>query len=156
MFAFLKIRRGKSSTLITHVRFYSCFDLGLQAVMPSSVPRQTIYLVIILASLSSLALAWADSTCYYPNGTAAIDDTWPYTPCIANTRHSMCCRTTSTDTCRDDGLCDSTWDGNVWRDFCTDPTWQAPNCVKLCLKTQGTDGDGKASKTGISLRKIMD
>ncbi|KAI4190595.1 MAG: hypothetical protein L6R41_000688 [Letrouitia leprolyta] len=59
----------------------------------------------------------------------------------------MCCRTTSTDTCRDDGLCDSTWDGNVWRDFCTDPTWQAPNCVKLCLKTQGTDGDGNTGGT---------
>ncbi|KAI4176906.1 MAG: hypothetical protein LQ343_000763 [Gyalolechia ehrenbergii] len=65
----------------------------------------------------------------------------------------MCCRTTSTDTCRDDGLCDSSWDGNVWRDFCTDPTWQAPNCVKLCLDSQGTDGDGKVSKANIFIQE---
>ncbi|KAL8760129.1 MAG: hypothetical protein Q9199_000266 [Rusavskia elegans] len=55
----------------------------------------------------------------------------------------MCCRTSSTDTCRSDGLCDSSWDGNTWRVFCTDPTWQAPNCVKLCLDLGGTDGNGK-------------
>ncbi|KAL9601998.1 MAG: hypothetical protein Q9219_002106 [cf. Caloplaca sp. 3 TL-2023] len=61
----------------------------------------------------------------------------------------MCCRTTSTDVCRDDGLCDSGWDGNVWRDFCTDPTWQAPNCVKLCMNSQGKDGDGN---TGGSVK----
>ncbi|KAL8947426.1 MAG: hypothetical protein Q9222_006294 [Ikaeria aurantiellina] len=45
----------------------------------------------------------------------------------------MCCALDSTDTCRGDGLCDSTWDNNIWRDFCTDPTWQAPDCLKICL-----------------------
>ncbi|KAI4238025.1 MAG: hypothetical protein LQ349_001407 [Xanthoria aureola] len=54
----------------------------------------------------------------------------------------MCCRRSSTDTCRSDGLCDSSWDSNTWRVFCTDPTWQAPNCVKLCLGLDGNDGDG--------------
>ncbi|KAL8688903.1 MAG: hypothetical protein Q9218_005300 [Villophora microphyllina] len=61
----------------------------------------------------------------------------------------MCCRTNSTDTCNSDGLCQSDWDGNLWRDFCTDPTWQAPGCTKLCLGSLGTDGDGN---TGGSVR----
>lgn len=64
-----------------------------------------------------------------------------YTPCNTNTKHSMCCRSSTTDRCRSDGLCDSNWDGNIWRVFCTDPTWQAPNCIKLCL-FNGRDGDG--------------
>ncbi|KAL8668400.1 MAG: hypothetical protein Q9168_006971 [Polycauliona sp. 1 TL-2023] len=60
----------------------------------------------------------------------------------------MCCRTSSTDTCRSDGLCDSSWDDQTWRVFCTDPTWQAPECVKLCLDS-GRDGDGKKIATSL-------
>ncbi|KAL8679079.1 MAG: hypothetical protein Q9186_004619 [Xanthomendoza sp. 1 TL-2023] len=105
-------------------------------------------LVLFLSlGLFSLSVAAAGTTCYYPNGTAAIDSNWPYEPCKRNTPESMCCRKGSTDTCRSDGLCDSGWDGNTWRDFCTDPTWQAPNCIKLCLDYMGEDGDGNTGGT---------
>lgn len=115
---------------------------------------QKLYTLLILALLVNMAVASAGATCYYPNGTAAIDSVWPYLPCNPNAEHSMCCRTTSTDTCRYDGLCDSGWDGNVWRDFCTDPTWQAPECIKLCLYSHGTDGDGKGLQWHSVQREI--
>jgi hypothetical protein len=54
----------------------------------------------------------------------------------------MCCRTNDTaangpDTCRPDGLCQSTTPDIVWRESCTDPTWTAPECLQLCV---GEDG----------------
>lgn len=113
--------------------------------MPSRSATQRLFATVILLTLASTALAAADATCYYPNGTESYDNTgvMPYTPCNTRAKHSMCCRSNSTDTCRSDGLCDSSWDGNIWRDFCTDPTWRAPECLKLCLGTDGTDGDGR-------------
>ncbi|KAL8949979.1 MAG: hypothetical protein Q9222_003957 [Ikaeria aurantiellina] len=101
-------------------------------------------LVLLAATLITLTLAATDSTCYFPNGTAAIDPDYPYLPCNPNTKNSMCCRTTTTDSCTSDGLCLSGYDGNLWRDFCTDPTWQAPNCAKLCLNSGNVDSHGKA------------
>ncbi|KAL9607026.1 MAG: hypothetical protein Q9167_008018 [Letrouitia subvulpina] len=94
-----------------------------------SAPRLQHFLVLVVLAASS---ALAASTCYAPNGTAIIDE-FPYTPCNTNDEFSMCCRVSTTDTCRPDGLCDSAWDGKVWRDYCTDPTWQDPSCVKLCV-----------------------
>ncbi|KAI4163211.1 MAG: hypothetical protein LQ342_003144 [Letrouitia transgressa] len=94
----------------------------------SAPSLQHFLVVVVLATSSTLAA----STCYAPNGTAIIDE-FPYTPCNTNDEFSMCCRITTTDTCRPDGLCDSGWDGKVWRDYCTDPTWEDPSCVKLCV-----------------------
>ena len=70
--------------------------------------------------------------CFHPDGS---QDTQNAVPCNVG-RHSMCCYITPTspDFCRPDGLCqDSTIDQLVWRESCTDQTWQAPECVKLCV-----------------------
>ena len=60
----------------------------------------------------------------------ALERVEKYRPCDSGSEFSMCCATF--DQCRPDGLCFSGWDGNIWRDGCTDPTWKSPNCVKLC------------------------
>ncbi|KAL9043723.1 MAG: hypothetical protein Q9214_003101, partial [Letrouitia sp. 1 TL-2023] len=103
-----------------------------------SAPSLQLFSVLVVLAASS---ALAASTCYAPNGTAIVDE-FPYTPCNTNDEFSMCCRISSTDTCRPDGLCDSAWDGKVWRDYCTDPTWEDPSCVKLCV-----DGVGWSNRT---------
>src|SRR2546421_7862496 len=69
--------------------------------------------------------------CYYPDGSL---DASGETPCNAG-RHTMCCAAVgpSPDFCRPDGLCqDANNDQYVWRQGCTDRTWQAPECLKLC------------------------
>ncbi|KAI9768418.1 MAG: hypothetical protein M1839_004115 [Geoglossum umbratile] len=72
--------------------------------------------------------------CYRPDGSPA---DLRYVPCLAGA-HSMCCRTNDTifpnDICRLDGLCQSAinraW---LWRESCTDKSWAAGECLKLCL-----------------------
>lgn len=73
--------------------------------------------------------------CYRPDGSE-VDGR--YAPCrLGGT--SMCCRTNDTqasfpDICRSDGLCQETQNTEiVWRESCTDPTWQAPECLQLCV-----------------------
>ena len=93
------------------------------------------------SSLSLLLLsplkAFAETKCYAPDGRVA-DDT--YMPCIAvDGVHSMCCslNTSTPDTCQSNGLClsstDSTFQSNYWRDFCTDKTWDSPNCLSKTI-----------------------
>lgn len=60
----------------------------------------------------------------------AIEPVEKYLPCDNGGEFSMCCA--SFDRCRPDGLCGSGFDDNVWRDGCTDPTWESPSCIKLC------------------------
>lgn len=59
-----------------------------------------------------------------------------YSPCNNGDEHSMCCAA-GQDTCRIDGLCyyngEVKGSKGVFRDGCTDPTWESPSCVKLCL-----------------------
>lgn len=58
----------------------------------------------------------------------------------------MCCgwgsnRTNAgtADTCLPNGLCQAPVD--TWRESCTDPTWQAPECVKLFVNGTGYGGE---------------
>ena len=66
-----------------------------------------------------------------------------YSPCDTDLSHnSMCCawqqkssiylNAESGVNCRSDGLCADVSGGNITRTACTDPTWQAPECIKLC------------------------
>ncbi|KAL8733042.1 MAG: hypothetical protein Q9181_003748 [Wetmoreana brouardii] len=115
-------------------------------MVPQDGQCRKCYTLLVSLALCALTLAASNPACYFPNGTQAISnvDSMPYLPCT-NRQQSMCCRTNSTDSCTSDGLCESRWDGNLWRDYCTDPTWQDPACVKLCLgKRNGVDGDGNA------------
>ncbi|KAJ5961018.1 uncharacterized protein N7479_008168 [Penicillium vulpinum] len=98
----------------------------------------SISILLALAPLHALA-----KTCFAPDGSIA-DHT--YQPCIAIVGvDSMCCSLNSThpDTCQPNGLClsneDSTFGANYWRNFCTDETWDSPNCLSktLCDKSAG-------------------
>ncbi|KAL9596713.1 MAG: hypothetical protein Q9219_005624 [cf. Caloplaca sp. 3 TL-2023] len=91
--------------------------------------------------------------CYNPDGSNRNQDpdqsqgSQTYQPCNQYTKFSMCCRdpNNSGDVCRDNGLCEATGaDGSkiLWRESCTDPTWNSPYCLKgLC--TEGTDELGE-------------
>lgn len=92
-----------------------------------------LYLIYICASVAA-------TNCYFPNGTDAnpVNQALQRTPCFSDGPSniaSMCCHVG--DTCRSDGLCDNSYqDGSLTRDTCTDPSWNSPNCIKLC--TNGT------------------
>lgn len=92
--------------------------------------------------------------CYLPNGTdtnlahetenqyLSCNHTWP------GAQHSMCCRTAAgQDTCLDNGLCQNVPvgpDSLIWRESCTDPTWEDPGCLRLYI-----DGDGESASTPV-------
>lgn len=100
-----------------------------------SFPYAAIY------SLVSLLLApTASANCYLRNGTNRNGDTTgaaaAYQPCLPGDPVSMCC-SVYFDQCRSDGLC---YDGtNLWRESCTDPTWQSTSCIKLCVNGTGME-----------------
>lgn len=55
-----------------------------------------------------------------------------YQPCISvENEFSMCCRLNDTgpDQCLQNGLCYWTSRNEYWRDYCTDKTWDSPNCL---------------------------
>jgi len=95
-----------------------------------------LYIIYICASVAA-------TNCYLPNGTDANppNQQLQRTPFFSDGPSniaSMCCHIG--DTCRSDGLCDNTYqDGSLTRDTCTDPSWNSPNCIKLC-----TNGTSKA------------
>ena len=85
----------------------------------------------------NLLSSWTYANCYLPNGTdvnAHLTQGDVYQPCDSGDEFSMCCalNRTPADKCRSDGLCQSTFDNNIWRDSCSDPYWKSPKCVKLC------------------------
>lgn len=89
----------------------------------------------LLALSLLLNLAWAD--CYLPNGTSItqLRGSPQWLPCNSSSPYSMCCRTNGTgtsDTCLPNGLCHNDVAPNLWRESCTDPTWQSPYCLQLC------------------------
>ncbi|KAL8971904.1 MAG: hypothetical protein Q9183_000830 [Haloplaca sp. 2 TL-2023] len=80
--------------------------------------------------------------CFLPNGTDRNFKLFDadYFPFQQNTDdgHSMCCNIHH-DTPRSDGLCVDLSLGIVWRESCTDPTWDSPNCIKLCAAFEDTN-----------------
>lgn len=128
-----------------------------------------IILSLIAYHLSFLPTAIATSlACYTPEGDSRNaqfneSDGYLYQPCnstgkpfcilskrIANTRRSkffnVLCDRAGTDslgqsrhTCLANGLCQSST-GAIWRESCTDPTWQDPACIKLFVNNTGYDG----------------
>jgi len=87
-------------------------------------------------------LAIASALCYAPDGSVSPGD--GYLPCI-NTLNvdSMCCVLNVTalkeinepasdaDQCAINGLCQMA-NGQFARNYCTDSTWQSPNCLNIC------------------------
>ncbi|KAK6356987.1 hypothetical protein TWF718_001320 [Orbilia javanica] len=95
--------------------------------------------------------------CYFPDGS--LRNSTDYQPCNnVRGQHSMCCaianRGSSADICLSNGLCSgATADGEgraLWREGCTDPTWEDPACLKICLK-KGSKYDWFSSDAPITL-----
>ena len=106
------------------------------AICPALRPRTFRFLFTLPYILRPIS-----ATCFTPNGTDrnALSDTngetW-FQPCETGNGYSMCCATSRSkfpDDCRSDGLCHNQAASLVWRESCTDPTWQSPSCIKLCI-----------------------
>ncbi|KAH8593399.1 hypothetical protein B0O99DRAFT_742758 [Bisporella sp. PMI_857] len=78
-----------------------------------------------------LVIGSVSATCYLPNGEIPVETV--FAPCNSNSSAvSMCCNSVNSDRCSPEGLCISGSDA-YWRNTCTDPTWTAPECVKMCM-----------------------
>ncbi|KAL9596290.1 MAG: hypothetical protein Q9219_005885 [cf. Caloplaca sp. 3 TL-2023] len=84
---------------------------------------------LTILSVSGIAVA----KCYFPNGTdrnlGFPQDT--YLPINTGDDFSMCCSRLG-DQPRSDGLCMNADGTVIWRESCTDRTWESPKCIKLC------------------------
>ena len=128
-----EVERRNLLTLTTAQNISKHLSKYLALTMGSHKPRYHIICFLVWLLFSSNA----HGNCYWPNGTdrnALLLQGDVYQPCNGGDKFSMCCATNRTpaDRCRSDGLCQSTYDNNVWRDSCTDPYWKSPSCVKLC------------------------
>ena len=105
---------------------------------PGPACRRSLPLVI---AVYSIFWSSAHATCYNPNGSNRNEGLSPeiYRPCDPGDVHSMCCalNRVNADKCRGDGLCLSGDGPIVWRESCTDPTWESSKCIKLCDSGKG-------------------
>ena len=89
------------------------------------------YKLWLLSYFSIFFWSLAHAKCYFPNGKEMSMPGVIFFECDSSSQeHTMCCG--KGDECRPDGLCDSNWYGQVFRNGCSDPTWKSPSCVKLC------------------------
>lgn len=99
----------------------------------------------LLCVFPLLALAW-DTQCYAPNGDKV---SRKFAPCIAiDGEFSMCCRINDTnpDVCQTNGLCYLEGRDRYYRNYCNDPDWNSPNCLKnLCMDEKVRDRDRSRS-----------
>ncbi|KAH0435092.1 hypothetical protein CcaCcLH18_04990 [Colletotrichum camelliae] len=103
--------------------------------------------------------AVASAQCFLPNGTNRLSTSDvgknTYKPCDSN-GHSMCCNTYTGDVCRD-GFCWNESSRVLWRESCTDPTWQSPKCLKLCIdSTIKVDANRTQAQTDIVVTQCAD
>ncbi|KAK0371264.1 hypothetical protein CLIM01_11372 [Colletotrichum limetticola] len=91
---------------------------------------------VLAAILTTLIRTVAgQGACFVPNGTNRHDLTnaniQKYASCESS-GHGMCCNIAG-DKCQADGLCWNEEHKQLWRESCTDPTWESPKCLKLCV-----------------------
>ena len=88
-------------------------------------------LLLWLVQMHAVVLAINDTVCYQPSGMAD-DKTLPCNfTAIQLGGASPCC--SGHDICFGDGVCYQDWSGVMYRAGCTDPTFVAPECPKICL-----------------------
>ncbi|KAF4823225.1 hypothetical protein CGCSCA5_v001816 [Colletotrichum siamense] len=113
-----------------------------------------IFLAAVTAGITAV-----HGTCFVPNGTNRNDindshfDT--YEPCVSS-GHSMCCNVKGGDSCKANGLCWNNVYSKFWRESCTDPTWESPKCLQLCISDDyQSDGVG-ATGTDMTVTECAD
>lgn len=115
------------------------------------MPRKRILSCVVWSSFIGTSFA---TDCYNPDqSNRNKDPDVPtgyiyYLPCSLVTKYSVCCRAPNNggDTCLPNGLCQGyAADGSkpLWRESCTDPTWNSPFCLNLC--TTGVNAQGGSS-----------
>lgn len=83
--------------------------------------------------------SFAESACYWRNGTQ--NPSPDYEPCstdLSNPLHTVCCA--KWDTCLPNGLCQSGFDQDFWRETCTKKNWDEGGCQELCSNEVCTHG----------------
>lgn len=113
-------------------RSWETVVLHIATMVPSGlVPRSSLRCLTVLSAIGAV-----NAACYYPNGTdrnrGFPSDT--YFPINPGDDFSMCCSHLG-DKPRSDGLCANSDASVIWRESCTDRTWQSPKCIKLCAGT---------------------
>lgn len=105
---------------------------------PLSVTMLHVLAAILTTLIGTVA---GQGACFVPNGTNRHDLTnaniQKYASCESS-GHGMCCNIAG-DKCQADGLCWNEEHKQLWRESCTDPTWESSKCLKLCI----TDDYGK-------------
>ncbi|KAI0858797.1 hypothetical protein F4860DRAFT_286332 [Xylaria cubensis] len=106
----------------------------------------------LLTATPFIRLAEADEVqCWAPDGKTLADNE-TVVPCNKlgiqqEGVYSSCCRldgdANQRDYCTTSGLCLSTFDGVLRREYCTDKTWKSPACVNVC-----TDPENDGSLNG--------
>ncbi|GAW14076.1 hypothetical protein ANO14919_034680 [Xylariales sp. No.14919] len=98
-----------------------------------------ISLILVVTSFSLLAAA-DEVRCWAPDGKTLADNE-TVVPCNKlgiqqDGVYSSCCRLDGDlgqrDYCTTSGLCLSTLDGVLRREYCTDKSWKSPACVNVC------------------------
>ena len=107
---------------------FSCHLRILTNLISFSMERM---LLIILSF--DLFCSFALAKCYYPDGSEMGAN---YRPCDSGKEFNMCCA--EGDECRPDGLCFNNQTNLIYRDGCTDPSWESSSCIKLCNTGLGT------------------
>jgi hypothetical protein len=92
--------------------------------------------VVFLIATDSTCLA---ASCFFPDSSP--QESPDYQPCNSTAGHKMCCatnrKTTSVNSCIQHGLCADADKNIMWRETCSDPTWQDEGCLKLCIDGLG-------------------
>lgn len=108
-------------------------DFGKMTLCAIAMPRSFLNYSFLLLSPGLLAgITTASANCYYPNGTDRNSglSNIQYAPINTGDNYSMCCA--ATDKPRSDGLCENQPGTIIYRESCTDQSWQSPKCIKLC------------------------
>ncbi|KAI4289902.1 MAG: hypothetical protein L6R35_000818 [Caloplaca aegaea] len=99
-----------------------------RTMLRSNILRKTLCIAVSLALLPTVT-----AECYSPNGTdrnfALSSDI--YQACDGGNKHSMCCRKGHRS--MSPRCCFNAQANEIRRGRCTEPMWQSPECIKLCI-----------------------
>jgi hypothetical protein len=95
------------------------------------------FLIVLIFSLfTTLVVAQAPRSCYWPDGTTltTANDAYEFTACFSG--DSQCCA--KEEVCLSKGLCFSRPEGKFHRGACTDKTWSTSPCPQYCKNSQSS------------------
>ena len=108
---------------------------------------QSLRIDALLLALSTVAIQHTYAACYWPNGQdrniarSGYSNSTDYEPLLRDGSASMCCAEWNDRAPAPNafGLCVDS-DDVIWRESCSDRSWESPSCLKLCA--EGVDSSG--------------